>query len=35
MHHHLDVPEILILLGIVAGLVWAIYNRTHRERTAK
>jgi hypothetical protein len=25
----LDVPEILIALGVVAGLMWAIYNWTH------
>jgi hypothetical protein len=25
----LDVPEILIALGLVAGLTWAIYNWTH------
>jgi len=25
----LDVPEILILLGVVAGLVWAVYIWTH------
>jgi hypothetical protein len=25
----LDVPEILIALGLVAGLMWAIYNWTH------
>ena len=24
-----DVPEILIGLGLVAGLVWAVYNWTH------
>lgn len=24
-----DVPEILIALGIVACIVWAIYNRVH------
>ena len=26
---HLDVPEILIILGILAGVAWAIYNRLH------
>ncbi len=26
---NLDVPEILIALGIVACLAWAIYNRAH------
>lgn len=25
----LDIPEVLILLGIAAGIVWAIYNWTH------
>jgi len=25
----LDIPEILIALGVVAGLVWAVYNWTH------
>jgi hypothetical protein len=25
----LDIPEVLILLGIVAGLVWAVYNWKH------
>jgi hypothetical protein len=25
----LDVPEVLIILGIVAGIAWAIYNWTH------
>jgi hypothetical protein len=25
----LDIPEVLILLGIVAGVAWAIYNWTH------
>jgi hypothetical protein len=25
----LDIPEVLILLGIVAGIAWAIYNWTH------
>ncbi len=24
-----DIPEILILLGVVACVVWAIYNRSH------
>jgi hypothetical protein len=23
---HLDVPEVLILLGILGGIAWAIYN---------
>jgi len=26
----LDVPEILIALGLAAGLMWAIHNWTHR-----
>ncbi len=26
---HLDVPEVLIAVGILAGIVWAIYNWTH------
>lgn len=26
----LDVPEILILLGIAGGLAWAVYNWIHR-----
>lgn len=25
----LDVPEILIILGILAGCAWAVYNRLH------
>ena len=25
----LDVPEILIMLGILAGLAWGLYNWTH------
>ncbi len=28
----LDIPEILIALGVVACIVWAIYNRTHPHR---
>jgi hypothetical protein len=24
-----DVPEILIMAGILAGLAWAVYNWTH------
>ena len=24
-----DVPEVLIALGLVACLVWAVYNRVH------
>ena len=26
---HLDVPEILIILGILAGVAWGIYNWLH------
>ena len=26
----LDVPEVLILLGLVVGLVWAVHNWRHR-----
>ncbi len=26
----LDIPEILIALGLVATLAWAVYNWTHR-----
>jgi hypothetical protein len=25
----LDVPEVLIILGILAGIGWAVYNWTH------
>jgi len=25
----LDIPEVLILLGVLAGAAWAIYNWTH------
>ena len=25
----LDVPEILIILGLLGGLAWALYNWTH------
>ena len=25
----LDIPEILILLGLLGGLAWAVYNWTH------
>ena len=25
----MDIPEYLILLGILAGIAWALYNRTH------
>ncbi len=35
MHHHWDIPEVLIVLGIVAGLAWAIYNRMRPQRTSK
>jgi hypothetical protein len=30
----LDVPEILIGLGVLAGFIWAIYNWTHRHEDA-
>ena len=26
---HLDVPEVLILMGILGGIAWAIYNWRH------
>ena len=26
---HLDVPEVLILLGILGGIAWAVYNWRH------
>ncbi len=29
----MDVPGVLIILGTVAYLVWAIYNWTHRAGT--
>jgi hypothetical protein len=32
---HLDVPEMLIVLGILAGIAWAIYNRTHPHHEPK
>jgi hypothetical protein len=25
----LDIPELLIAMGVVAMLVWAVYNRMH------
>ena len=28
----LDIPEVLIALLLVAGLVWAVYNWTHPMR---
>jgi hypothetical protein len=28
----LDVPEMLIILGLLAGVAWAIYNWTHHEQ---
>ena len=31
----LDIPEILILMGIIAILAWAVYNRLHREHTPR
>jgi hypothetical protein len=24
-----DIPEILIVVGVLAGIAWAIYNRLH------
>lgn len=27
-----DVPEVLIVLGILGGIAWAIYNWTHPRR---
>jgi len=26
---NLDIPEILIVLGVLAGIAWAVYNRLH------
>jgi hypothetical protein len=26
----MDIPEILIIIGIVGGCAWAVYNWTHR-----
>jgi len=26
---NLDVPEVLIIMGILGGIAWAIYNRRH------
>ena len=31
----LDIPEILIALGLIATLAWAIYNWKHGERTPR
>jgi len=31
----LDVPEMLIILGLVALLAWGLYNWTHREHTPR
>jgi len=28
----LDVPEVLIIIGVLAGIVWAIYNWKHRHQ---
>jgi hypothetical protein len=25
----MDIPEVLIVLGILGGFVWAVYNWTH------
>jgi hypothetical protein len=30
----LDVPEVLIMAGVVAALMWAIYNWTHPHTNA-
>jgi len=30
MHRPPDVPEILILLGVLGGVAWGIYNWFHR-----
>lgn len=30
-----DIPEILIALGLIATLAWAIYNWKHREHTPR
>jgi len=27
----LDIPEVLILLGLVASALWAVYNWKHRD----
>jgi hypothetical protein len=27
----LDIPEVLILFGLVLSAVWAVYNWTHRD----
>ena len=32
---HLDVPEVLILLGILGGIAWAIYNWRHPQHGAR
>ena len=31
----IDVPEVLIALGVVAYLAWAVYNWTHRSAGTK
>jgi hypothetical protein len=31
----LDIPEMLIALGLVATLAWAIYNWKHREHRTR
>ena len=31
----LDVPEMLIILGLVALLAWGLHNWTHREHTPR
>jgi hypothetical protein len=30
-----DVPEILIAIGLLATVVWAIYNWAHRHQTPR
>ena len=31
----LDIPEVLIILGAVAYIAWAVYNWTHRDAGVK
>jgi len=31
----LDIPEMLIALGLIAILVWGLYNWKHREHTPR
>jgi hypothetical protein len=30
----LDIPEVLIVLGLAAGILWAVYNWTHPHQGA-